>query len=170
MNDVEKQKHRERLEQELLLIQKYFFSPEWVELRNDIEYRLEVCEDYLKVDNHLVPELTESYNSMVQFMVDLLQEFHDEISSHLVRQAINIAIQHNKEKFYHFPALGESRDTKRYSQKDLYRGERQVYLNLLQMEESYTKNIWQGDRENDNKTDGWLDSSLWSWIWFSSQG
>lgn len=121
MNEVEKQKHRERLAQELLLIQKYFYSPEWEEIRKDIEYRLEVCEDYLEVDNHLVPELTESYNSMTQFMVDLMQEFYDKISSSLVRQAINIAIQHNKEKFYHFPALGESRDTKRYSQKDLYR-------------------------------------------------
>ena len=141
MNDVEKQKHRERLAQELLLIQKYFFSPEWIDIKNDIEYRLEVCEDYLKVDNHLVPELTESYNSMTQFTVDIMQEFHDKISSHLVRQAINIAIQHNKDKFYHFPALGESRDVKRYSQKDLYRGERQVYLNLIRMEEAYIKNI-----------------------------
>lgn len=141
MNDVEKEKHRERLAQELLLIQKYFFSPEWEELRSDIEYRLEVCEEYIGVDNHLVPELTESYNSMVQFTVNLLQEFHDKISSHLVREAILIVINHNKEKFFHFPALGESRDTKRYSKKDLDRGERQVYLNLLQMEESYTKNI-----------------------------
>jgi hypothetical protein len=103
MNDVEKQKHRERLAQELLLIQKYFFSPEWVDIRKDIEYHLEVTEEYLAVDNHLVPELTESYNSMVQYMTGIMEEFYDRISSHLVKQAIKIAIDHNKSKFYHFP-------------------------------------------------------------------
>lgn len=141
MNNVEKQKHRERIAQELLLIQKYFYGQEWDDLRGDIEYRLEVTEDYLMVDNHIVPELTESYNSMTQYIVDIMQEFHDKISSSLVRAAILISIRHNTEKFFHFPALGESRDSKRYSKKDLYRGERTVYQNLLQMEESYTKNI-----------------------------
>lgn len=167
MNDLEK--HRERITQELLAIQKYFFSEEWEEIRSDIEYRLEVCEDYLRVDNHLVPELTESYNSMVHYMTSIMQEYYDKITSSLVKDAIYIAIEHNNQKFLHFPWMGESRDTKRYSKKDLYRWERQVYQNLLRMEEAYIKNIWQGDRENDNKTDSWLGSSLWSWIWFSFQ-
>lgn len=103
MNALEKQKHRERLEQELLLIQKYFFSTEWILLKEDIENRLEMCEDYIKVDNHIVPELTESYNSLVDFMIGIMQEFYDKISSSLVRDAIALVIKFNQEKFLHFP-------------------------------------------------------------------
>lgn len=165
MNDVDKKK--ERLAQELLKIQKYFYSPEWEAIREDIEYRLEVCEDYIGVDNHLVPELTESYNSLTQFIVNLLEEFHDKISSSLVQEAIAVVIKHNKEKFYHFPALWESRDVKRYSVKDLYRGERQTYQNILSMEEAYLKNIWQWKEENDNSKESW-QNPLAEWISLSS--
>lgn len=166
MNDVEKQ--RQRVQQELLLIQKYFFWEEWESIRAEISHNLEICEEYLVVDNHLVPELTESYNSIVQHMNDIMQLYHDKISSHLVRKSIELVIEHNKSKFFHFPWLGESRDAKRYSKKDLYRWERMVYENLLRMEESYIKNIWQESDWDDNSNENWLDSSLWSWIWFSS--
>lgn len=101
MNDLEK--HRQRLAQELLLIQKYFYSDEWIEIKSDILNRLETCENYLRVDNHLVPELTESYNSIVQAMTNIMQEFFEKITSHLVSQSIRIAIEHNYSKFYHFP-------------------------------------------------------------------
>jgi hypothetical protein len=40
---------------------------------------------------------------MVQYMTGIMEEFYDRISSHLVKQAIKIAIDHNKSKFYHFP-------------------------------------------------------------------
>lgn len=168
MNDLAKQKQKERIEQELLLIQKYFFSEEWIAIREDIVYQLEITEDYLKADNHLVPELTESYNSLISAMNWIMERYYEQISSTLVKSAIKIAIDHNNQKFFHFPWLGESRDTKRYSKKDVYRWERNTYQNLLRMEESYIKNIWQEEWENDNSNEGWLDSwDLWSWVYLN---
>ena len=165
MNDVEK--HKERLAQELLKIQKYFYSPEWLDLKADIEERLENTEMYLIEDNHIVCELTDSYNSMLHYTTDVMEYYYGKVSLELVRASIKLVIDYNKQKFYHFPWLWESRDTIRYSKKDLYRGEREVYLNLLNLAESYLKNIWQDKEGKDNKGEVWLDS-LWSWIWISS--
>jgi hypothetical protein len=88
MNDIEKQKHRERLAQELLAIQKYFYSPEWITIKEDITYQLEITEEYLRVDNHIVPELTESYNSLVYAMNTIMERYYDQITSQLVKKSI----------------------------------------------------------------------------------
>lgn len=165
MNDVEK--HKERLAQELLKIQKYFYTREWEDIRIDIQEKLQEAETYLKEDNSLVWEPTDSYNSMLAYTIGIMEYYYHQISLELVRASIQTVIDFNKQKFYHFPWLGESRDTIRYSKKDLYRGEREVYLNLLNLEKSYLKNIWQEGEAKDNKNEVWLDS-LWSWIWISS--
>lgn len=101
MNDVEK--HKLKLEQELLVAQKYFFTDEWREIKKEIETELIQTEEFLQQDNHLIPELNHSYNSMNNHTIVIMEKYRDRITNPTIQRSINMVVTHNREKFFHFP-------------------------------------------------------------------